>query len=129
MITSDSSDFDRLLVSLLQKSICLHYSVQFNMNYKMKNVERHSDTNMCQNMLRKRYDSDLKNKKNPQVSRDLCHVKDRDPILKILMYMNNFTYYQLICFIKKSVIQLMLKRLFRYVHLSMCLSSHKEFIS
>lgn len=33
------------------------------MNYKMKNVERHSDTNMCQNMLRKRYESDLKNKK------------------------------------------------------------------
>lgn len=68
----------------------------------MKNVERHSDTNMCQNMLRKHYESDLKNKKKKkqQVSRDLCDVKDRDPILKILMYMNNFTYYQLICFIK-----------------------------
>lgn len=33
----------------------------------MKNVERHSDTNMCQNMLRKRYESDLKNKKTPSI--------------------------------------------------------------
>lgn len=53
MITSYSSDFDRLLVSLQQKSICLHYSVQFNMDYKMKNVKKHSGKTLCQNMLKK----------------------------------------------------------------------------
>lgn len=53
LIASDSADLDRLLVSLQQKAVYLHYSVQFNMNCKMKNVKRHSGKTLCHNMLKK----------------------------------------------------------------------------